>query len=502
MSGLPLSFDDLRGRRAARWLRESTHGQLDRFGPDAQREQQDRAIERYGLVDTGIVWEVAKSGSTVGSTVQFGEMLAAAGREFDILVVGYVSRFARNLRTAVNARHDLHKSGAALLFCDERVLSSDEESWETWAREAVEAEAYIRRLGKRVREGYSAKFKRLSDPGGNPPLGFMRVGPASTLAINPDTIATAVALFERYATGAVTIAALADETGMNPEGLKDLLKNPLYNGWVRRHGEPAPALWRSNPPVSDLIWSQVEAMRSRRRRGGGPKVPGRVDLFRGLIRCDCGSSVRANGVISGRHRRRHTAPACPEGAPQYVTTEWYERAVEAQIGGLALDDGTISAVVRVLAEPESPPPSIDRARLERQRRELANDFAKGRLSVEDFQARVAALKLAEPVAAPAGVSAAEAVRWLKSLPELWAGASRERKAELISAVYGEIVVRGYEFVSVVPTVAAMSRGIALALPEVVSVRQERGLISQERARRDSNPRPSDPKSGGRDRRPD
>ena len=94
-------------------------------------------------------------------------MVARAGRDYDVLLVGYVSRFARNLRTAVNARHDLHAAGAAILFCDERVLSSDEDEWEAWARETVEAEAYSRRLGKRIREGYAAKYRRLSDPGGH-----------------------------------------------------------------------------------------------------------------------------------------------------------------------------------------------------------------------------------------------------------------------------------------------------------------------------------------------
>lgn len=49
MTRLPASLDDLRGLRAARWIRESTRGQTDRFGPDAQREQQREAIARYGL---------------------------------------------------------------------------------------------------------------------------------------------------------------------------------------------------------------------------------------------------------------------------------------------------------------------------------------------------------------------------------------------------------------------------------------------------------------------
>src|SRR5438105_2260361 len=121
---LPRSVGDLRGLRAARWIRESTAGQVDRYGPAAQRAQQDRAIERWGLLDVGQEWEVAHSGRTVGRTAAFSAMVAAAGSEFDVLLVGYVSRFGRDLRTAVNARHDLHAAGAALLFCDDELLSS------------------------------------------------------------------------------------------------------------------------------------------------------------------------------------------------------------------------------------------------------------------------------------------------------------------------------------------------------------------------------------------
>ncbi|MGO9204986.1 MAG: recombinase family protein, partial [Candidatus Limnocylindrales bacterium] len=147
MKALPRSLDDLRGQRAAHWGRESTGRQADRFGPAAQRDQRERAIERYGMVDTQISWMVAHSGRTIGSTAQFAEMLACAGRDYDVLVVGYVSRFARDLETAVTARSALHAAGAAILFCDERIVTSDEDAWESWARETVEAEAYSRRLG-------------------------------------------------------------------------------------------------------------------------------------------------------------------------------------------------------------------------------------------------------------------------------------------------------------------------------------------------------------------
>ncbi len=88
---LPRSLEDLRGRRAARWIRESTAGQADNFGPDAQLEQQTRAIERWGLLDTGGAWQVAHSGRTIAATGQWAEMLAGAGEDWEVLVVGYVS---------------------------------------------------------------------------------------------------------------------------------------------------------------------------------------------------------------------------------------------------------------------------------------------------------------------------------------------------------------------------------------------------------------------------
>ena len=51
---LPCTLEELRGRRAAHWGRESTGRQAERFGPAAQREQRARAITAYGMVDSGI----------------------------------------------------------------------------------------------------------------------------------------------------------------------------------------------------------------------------------------------------------------------------------------------------------------------------------------------------------------------------------------------------------------------------------------------------------------
>jgi DNA invertase Pin-like site-specific DNA recombinase len=467
---LPATVDDLRGLRAARWIRESTAGQADHFGPDAQREQQREAIARYGLTDTGIEWQVAHSGRTVGTTDQFAQMLDLAGRQYDVLVVGYVSRFARNLRTAVNARHDLHAAGAVLLFADERVLSADEDAWETWAREAVEAEAYSRRLGKRIREGYAAKFRRHADPGGRIPLGFRRAGSARTLEVDPETIGRVIALFDRYATGTVSIERVAVEAGMVTASVNDLLKNPVYNGWAGRKGERVAAAWRAAPPVDDLTWERVQSLLDRRFRGGGPRPAGRVDLIAGLLRCECGASVVSNGVSRGRRARVHLGSCDRWGSQRTYTAETWERPIIAQVRGIRDGPATVAAIVAALRETEHPPAPIDDGRIERERRSLALAMAAGRIGETEFLAGIAALRERTPAPSQAPIDAARVTELLGDVARTWDRKMTDReRADLVAAIYDRITVRGPTFVGVRLTPWAYAHGLALALPERVRI---------------------------------
>src|SRR5437660_1474826 len=172
---LPRSIEALQGARAARWIRESSVGQYDRYGPDSQRAEQDRAIADLDLRDTGLVYEVASSGRTVWKSDAMRRMLAdAQAGHFDLLVAGYSDRWQRNVRQTLNLlEEDLHPYGVAVYFADRRLLSSDPRQWEDLVREALGAEAYSRRLGERIRDGFRAKFNRpYGDQGGSNPCGF------------------------------------------------------------------------------------------------------------------------------------------------------------------------------------------------------------------------------------------------------------------------------------------------------------------------------------------
>lgn len=473
MIRLPRSIDELRGRRAARWVRESTRGQFDNYGPDAQREQQDRAIAEHGLQDTGRAWTVAHSGRTVDRTPEWADMVATAGIEYDVLVVGYVSRFSRSAEVHYAVRREMHDRGAVVLFADERILTSDDDAWEAFHREIGEAEAYSRRLGRSIRNGYAAKFRRLADPGGNAPLGFRRrTERPFVLEVHEPTIGRVVDAFVRYAGGTVSLRDLAAETGLRMGLLAELLRNPIYNGWVMRRGERAPAAWRAAPPVDDDLWARVESVRERRRRGGGP-TSGRVDRLRGLLACLCGAEIWANGTDRhGRARRAHPFDRpCREWGDQatYSSATW-EVPIGEQLRGLRVDDATLVAVVAAVASPDPVPVPADAWRLERRRRDLALEHATGRLTDEAYLAAAAALRDQAATHAPrstSGVAADRAVAYLREIKERWPVASPAIQAEIIAAIYDRVVVRGPEFVAVTLTPAAYAHGLAIALPERV-----------------------------------
>ena len=227
-------------------------------------------MSRHDLVDTGIVFTDHHSGwQRSEARPEFTAMMAAAAEgAFDILVVAYFSRFSRNVRQALEAHDILHTGGVAIAFADERFISSDEDAWEDFIDEAVSAEKYSRKLSRRIRNTFRAKFERHGDQAGSPGLGFMRTPqPEARLDIDPVAMARVVRLFEEYAVGDVAYDDLAERHGLKMQHVRSILTNRLYNGWaVRERRSPRAAWvaapWRDDPPVSDELWRRVEEVRT------------------------------------------------------------------------------------------------------------------------------------------------------------------------------------------------------------------------------------------------
>lgn len=468
---LPESLDELEGLRAAHWARESTGRQADRFGPEAQREQRDAAVRRYGLQDTGISWMIAHSGKTVGSTVQFADMLARAGVDYDVLVVGYVSRFARDLRTAVNARHALHQAGAALLFADERVLSSDEDAWETWAREAVEAEAYSRRLGKRVREGFAAKRRRFADPGGGlVSLGFRRNNETKLLEADPAGAALVLRAYELAAAGHPD-RLIAAELGVTTWQVRTVLRSTLYAGRLA-DGTPT----RVGPLVPEELRQAAAAVRAARTRSGHQHGRHRVYPLtnRGPLACaSCGRFLKGafktdRQVAVYRHDERCDAWRVAETPAALLDAQ-----VEALLRGASPNRETAARVVAALQSNVVPVDRLEVARIDARLRSLALSLVEAQdrdvlTEMEQLRRRKAEL-LSEKPAQASQIDPRDALAWLGDLGQLWADTDAESRRELAVALFARLGAVDRRIVEVEVTPWAERRGLSVALPGQVTV---------------------------------
>ena len=226
MNRLPRTTDDLAGHRAAVWIRESTSSQYDRYGPAAQRELVQRAMTRFGLLDSGLEWTPAHSGATVHKSPEMQAMLAAAQAGlFQVLLVAYVARWQRNLQQTLNLLQDvLHPAGVAVYFADEELLSSCERHWDTLVDEAKGADSWLRKHKRRVQEGLAAKLETKRDPGGHPGFGFRR-NAQKLLEPDPEAQATVRLVFELAASG-LTDRDVAHRTGASLYTVRGMLRNP------------------------------------------------------------------------------------------------------------------------------------------------------------------------------------------------------------------------------------------------------------------------------------
>ena len=106
---IDLRPEDLAGKTWAGYVRESTRGQADRYGPDIQRAEQRRFAERHGLVSTGREYLDLVSGKDTLRRSDFGRMIADAEAEGN-----------RSAARTDGAAHDATRPGAAgaRLQCD------------------------------------------------------------------------------------------------------------------------------------------------------------------------------------------------------------------------------------------------------------------------------------------------------------------------------------------------------------------------------------------------
>ena len=486
---------ELRGRRAARWIRESTPGQLDRWGPPSQRRMQDAAIEELGLMDTGLAWTVGRSGWSgpdsmddppATRTPEFRAMLAAAeAGAFDVLLVGYTARYMRDLALALTYRRWFHRQGVVVYICDDRILTSNAADWERFVDKCKAAEINSREQSRNVRAGYAAKRETHRDPGGHPPFGFRRAGDAKVIELDPERIGTAVRAYELAATG-LTDREVAGRLGLGLHTVRGILTSPVYRGWLR---DGSVANW--DRVVDDETWQRVADLRAARNRRSpgrpetrrtyalpmlecaacGRRLVGDKDRYRHLEACEPFIAARpAGGQVRGRHRR---IPGQSYGRDEYeaIVPFVLERV---RLGAHDIDEAADAYTRGAGAEPNQ----LRLARIEEERERALATYRRDRdpLALEQTMNDLDAAE-AEALGdrERPGLPPDEVRRYLEHLPAWWADAEPDDRRALATTIFERIRVLGISQVTLEPTQEARDHGLAEAFgPDDVEMVGARG----------------------------
>jgi DNA invertase Pin-like site-specific DNA recombinase len=386
---IDLRPEDLAGRSWAGYVRESTRGQADRYGPDLQRAEQGRFGERHGLVPSNREYVDLVSGKDTLRRTDFARMVTdAEAGAFEVLLCYDTSRFARNVADAWAYRDRLARAGVVVVFCADGLISGNVETYELEGLKTVSDAAYIRRLSRNVARGYEQKWRLFDDPGGHPPAGFARTGERQLLSpVEGPDLERVRRAYAMYAAGSWSDTALADDLGLTEPGLSEILTNPMYAGRVIRHkGRPdeeeRPA--RFPAPVDPGLFERVQAIRAERRtRHPGGIARRRPYPLARLMRCvHCGSGYHGDANNDRRRIRHARRPACGPSAT------FRADRFEAQIAGLfdrvRLSEADVAQVLQAMHGIAPSTAAPDPAALARARALLQERLAAGSIAIDAF----------------------------------------------------------------------------------------------------------------------
>ncbi len=193
----------------------------------------------------------------------------AADGQVKVGLVPYFSRFMREPALAFAFRDAFHARGCVLYFADRRLLSSDPDRQGDFGEQAVKAQIDNLDRARAIAGGIAAKFRSHRDPGGHPALGFRRSERAASGARAGSGDDRARCLVLRALCVRATTATTRSPSrprardydpgapggSLTAAGIAELLRNPIYNGYlVRFRGfsdeERVEAPWRTPRPWS------------------------------------------------------------------------------------------------------------------------------------------------------------------------------------------------------------------------------------------------------------
>ena len=217
-------------RRAVAYVRYSSEMQRDGNSIDAQLSAIRDYAKNGNMTFVGEYIDRAKSAVT-DDRPEFLRMIEdAKDRQFDVIIVHKLDRFARNRYDSAMYKRELRMNGIQVMSVTEHLDDSPESGILESVIEAM-AEYYSRNLGRETMKGLAENAKRGLSTGGPPPFGF-RTNPGTKKLELHETESKGVKLiFDMILEGhsyRKIITALNDQ-GYKTRGGKPFTTNSLYS---------------------------------------------------------------------------------------------------------------------------------------------------------------------------------------------------------------------------------------------------------------------------------
>ncbi len=469
--------------RAVAYLRVSSASQVDGHSLDAQDRLFRELCKSRGWEPVKVYREEGKSAHVEAITRRplFKQLLDDASKhDFDVVVVHTLDRWSRNLKITLESLTILGKHNIGLVSITENIDYSRPEGMLFTQMLGAFAQYYSEALGNHVSKGLSQRAHEGKHNGGIP-FGYescwMKGEKGEKICrcenehpggvhIRSGEGTIVLKMFERYASGIVTLGQLAgwlNEQGFRTRNMHSLpdangnlvagprlfttasvrgiLHNPFYTGKVKYQDRLLPGAHQVL--VSEDIFDLVQT--NLRKNSGRSETlntsPERHYLLKGLIRCAyCGMPMWAQTYKNGRtyyreHKNSRGYAICPSAGssiPCYVADEQMGKMIET----IELDPAWLDEVLAIISlKDEVEKVKKERLEVQEKLRRMTKVYVDGLFPDEEYhrQKRLLEMEL-ESLVVPQASAAEEAGKLLRELPKLWAGANLEEKRKLLLSV--------------------------------------------------------------------
>lgn len=317
--------------------------------------------ERNGYMVIGTYIDRALT-ATTDKRPEFQKMIAdSRKKQFDLVIVWKLDRFARDRYDSANYKAKLRKNSVKVVSATENIGDNDESVIMEALLEGM-AEYYVKDLRRKVNRGMNTNAEKCIWNGGTLPIGYV-VDEEQHLQINNMTAPYVVEAFKQYDSGK-TIKEIQDF--LNKKGVTNtrgnaiswsvvqhILSNRRYIGEYAFQDIVIPDGIPAIVPL-DLFERVQEKLQKNSKAPSRNKAKENYLLTTKIFCGNCGTSMNGetgtsrNGTVHRYYKCHAVKKKLNDCKKKSVKKEWIEDLVVNETMAMLMDDDMIEAIVSML----------------------------------------------------------------------------------------------------------------------------------------------------------